>query len=137
MRSPASAQPHRAVLGRLVAHRYHEVERYAQELVGATLLLASDKGIVRDGDILTLDAHARQDAERFLQEVLGPDTVGTWRPTMVLGWARWASWSMVDARRWRVSSISRSSALMSWVTREGYQRPLGHRDGDLVATDVQ
>jgi hypothetical protein len=42
--------------------------------------LAGDRGILRDGDNLTLDAHARADAERFMEDILNPEIQGTWRP---------------------------------------------------------
>jgi hypothetical protein len=42
--------------------------------------LAVDRGILRDGDNLTLDAHARADAEHFMEEILNPEMQGSWRP---------------------------------------------------------
>lgn len=42
--------------------------------------LAKDKGIIRSGDDLSLDAHATRDAERFIQEILDPAIEGKWRP---------------------------------------------------------
>lgn len=42
--------------------------------------LAKDKGIVRDGDDLSLDAHATRDAERFIQEILDDAVEGGWKP---------------------------------------------------------
>ena len=42
--------------------------------------LASHRGIMRSGDNLTLDAHARRDAERFIEEILSDEVPGQWRP---------------------------------------------------------
>lgn len=42
--------------------------------------LARHKGIIRKGDLLSLDAHSRQDAEQFVREILDPETHGTWTP---------------------------------------------------------
>jgi hypothetical protein len=42
--------------------------------------LAKEKGIVRTGDDLSLDAHAARDAQRFIEEILDPSIDGTWRP---------------------------------------------------------
>jgi hypothetical protein len=42
--------------------------------------LAKDRGIIRSGDFLTLDAHAKLDAERFIEEIHNPDVQGSWRP---------------------------------------------------------
>lgn len=41
--------------------------------------LAKEKGIVRTGDELSLDAHATRDAERFIEEILDPAVDGVWR----------------------------------------------------------
>jgi hypothetical protein len=40
--------------------------------------LAQHKGIRRDGDMLSLDAIARRDAETYMKEILDPSTRGTW-----------------------------------------------------------
>jgi hypothetical protein len=40
--------------------------------------LARDKGILRNGDDLSLDAHATRDAERFVQEILDDGIEGRW-----------------------------------------------------------
>lgn len=42
--------------------------------------LAKEKGIVRDGDALTLDTHAQRDAERYIEEVLNEELTGQWKP---------------------------------------------------------
>lgn len=42
--------------------------------------LAREKGIVRSGDDLALDAHATRDAQRFIEEILDPNVEGSWRP---------------------------------------------------------
>ncbi|KAA6460294.1 hypothetical protein DYQ86_14745 [Acidobacteria bacterium AB60] len=43
-------------------------------------VIARDKGIVRDGDELSLDFHAEQLAERFIKEILDSGTEGKWKP---------------------------------------------------------
>jgi hypothetical protein len=45
----------------------------------ARRMIATDKGIVRSGDLLSLDSHARRDAERFMAEMLEDGTKGTWQ----------------------------------------------------------
>jgi hypothetical protein len=42
--------------------------------------LAKERGIIRSGDSLTLDAHARRDAERYVEEILNEELTGQWRP---------------------------------------------------------
>ncbi len=42
--------------------------------------LAKERGIIRSGDALSLDAHARRDAERFVEEILSDEVAGQWRP---------------------------------------------------------
>lgn len=42
--------------------------------------LARERGIVRTGDSLSLDTHARVLAERFISEIQDPNTKGAWRP---------------------------------------------------------
>ena len=42
--------------------------------------LARERGIVRTGDSLSLDTHARRDAERYIDDVLNEETSGNWRP---------------------------------------------------------
>lgn len=42
--------------------------------------LAKEKGILRDGDNLRLDAHARRDAEKFIREILDESLSGQWKP---------------------------------------------------------
>jgi hypothetical protein len=43
-------------------------------------LIAEDKGIMRNGDSLTLDAHARAEAESFLHDIQDTSSKGTWQP---------------------------------------------------------
>lgn len=43
-------------------------------------VIAQDKGIVRDGDELSLDFHAEQLAEKFVKEILDSGTEGKWKP---------------------------------------------------------
>lgn len=42
--------------------------------------LSKERGILRDGDNLSLDAHARRDAERFIEEISDPEIKGQWKP---------------------------------------------------------
>jgi hypothetical protein len=42
--------------------------------------LAREKGIIRNGDMLNLDAHARRDAERYVKEILEASVEGSWKP---------------------------------------------------------
>lgn len=42
--------------------------------------LAKERGIIRSGDSLSLDAHARRDAERFADEILNDEVSGQWKP---------------------------------------------------------
>ena len=43
-------------------------------------VIARDKGIVRDGDELSLDFHAEQLAEKFVKEILDSGAEGKWKP---------------------------------------------------------
>lgn len=43
-------------------------------------IIARDKGILRDGDELSLDYHAEQLAEKFVKEILDSGTEGKWKP---------------------------------------------------------
>jgi hypothetical protein len=42
--------------------------------------LAKERGIIRSGDALSLDAHATRDAERYVEEILSDEISGNWRP---------------------------------------------------------
>jgi len=42
--------------------------------------LAKERGIIRSEDSLSLDAHARRDAERYIEEILNEELHGQWRP---------------------------------------------------------
>ncbi|MEK6208968.1 MAG: hypothetical protein AABM64_01160 [Pseudomonadota bacterium] len=42
--------------------------------------LARERGIIRSSDSLLLDAHARRDAERYIEEILSDEVAGQWRP---------------------------------------------------------
>lgn len=44
-------------------------------------VLSADKGIQRNGDMLSLDAHATQEADRFIADVLNPELTGSWKPS--------------------------------------------------------
>lgn len=43
--------------------------------------LAQHKGVLRSGDALSLDQHAKRDAEKYIKEILDDTTVGAWQPT--------------------------------------------------------
>ena len=43
--------------------------------------LARYQGLLRSGDALSLDAHAIQEADRYIQEALDGNTSGAWKPT--------------------------------------------------------
>jgi len=43
--------------------------------------IANDKGIVRDGDELSLDFHAEQLAEQYITEILDSTVEGKWKPS--------------------------------------------------------
>jgi hypothetical protein len=42
--------------------------------------IANDKGLVRDGDTLSLDFHAEQHAEKVVAEILDTGSEGKWKP---------------------------------------------------------
>lgn len=42
--------------------------------------LSRDRGILRNEDSLSLDAHARVDAERYIAEIQDSETHGVWKP---------------------------------------------------------
>lgn len=42
--------------------------------------LAKERGIIRSDDSLSLDAHARRDAERYIDEILNDELHGQWKP---------------------------------------------------------
>jgi hypothetical protein len=42
--------------------------------------IAKDKGLVREGDAISLDFHAEQQAEKFAAEILDPGVEGKWKP---------------------------------------------------------
>ena len=44
------------------------------------VVIARHKGIIREGDSLSLDAHSNKDAFRFMSEVLDSSITGTWSP---------------------------------------------------------
>lgn len=43
--------------------------------------LAGHKGIIREGDLLSLDAHSKKDAEQFVADVLDNAIEGNWSPS--------------------------------------------------------
>jgi hypothetical protein len=42
--------------------------------------IAKDKGLVREGDLLSLDFHAELLAEKYAKEILDPGSEGKWKP---------------------------------------------------------
>ncbi|MFY9317530.1 MAG: hypothetical protein WAO95_18480 [Burkholderiales bacterium] len=42
--------------------------------------IAKERGIIRSGDSMSLDTHARRDAERYIDDILNEETTGIWRP---------------------------------------------------------
>ncbi len=42
--------------------------------------LAKERGIIRSGDNLSLDTHARRDAEQFVADILNDEVAGQWKP---------------------------------------------------------
>lgn len=45
--------------------------------------IATHKGIIREGDRISLDAHARQEAEEYIRQVQDDTIQGSWKPTAV------------------------------------------------------
>lgn len=45
--------------------------------------LASHQGIVRDGDSLSLDQHAKREAEEYISQILDDEVQGAWNPNSV------------------------------------------------------
>jgi hypothetical protein len=43
--------------------------------------IAADKGLVRDGDLLSLDFHAEQYAQKIVDEILDTTSEGRWKPS--------------------------------------------------------
>jgi hypothetical protein len=48
-------------------------------------VIKADKGVIREGDLLSLDAHARHQADEFIAEILDEEITGTWRPSLSQG----------------------------------------------------
>jgi hypothetical protein len=44
------------------------------------VLLAHHQGIIRNGDALSLDQHAKREAEEYIQEILDDSKQGRWQP---------------------------------------------------------
>jgi len=45
--------------------------------------LASHQGIIRNGDALSLDQHAKREAEEYISQMLDDEVKGAWNPTSV------------------------------------------------------
>lgn len=43
--------------------------------------IADHRGIIRNGDALSLDAHARDEAEKYVEEILDDSISGSWKPS--------------------------------------------------------
>lgn len=48
-------------------------------------IIATHKGIIREGDRISLDAHARQEAEEYIRQIQDDTVQGSWKPTAVKG----------------------------------------------------
>lgn len=48
-------------------------------------LIATHKGIIREGDMISLDAHARQEAEEYIRQIQDDTVQGSWKPAAVKG----------------------------------------------------
>lgn len=43
--------------------------------------IANQKGILRNGDLVSLDEHGKRDADEYMRQSLDPSVEGTWNPT--------------------------------------------------------
>lgn len=43
-------------------------------------VIAQHKGIIREGDLISLDAHAKLDAEKYINDVSDDSVIGSWKP---------------------------------------------------------
>lgn len=43
--------------------------------------IANHKGIIRTGDMLSLDHHAKSEADQYIEECLDPNVEGSWKPS--------------------------------------------------------
>jgi hypothetical protein len=46
-------------------------------------LIASDRGIIKIGDQLSLDQHAQNEADQFINDIKDSEKVGTWKPGII------------------------------------------------------
>jgi hypothetical protein len=46
-------------------------------------LIASDRGIIKQGDQLSLDQHAQNEADEFIKDIEDSDKIGSWKPGLV------------------------------------------------------
>lgn len=44
-------------------------------------VIANQKGILRNGDLVSLDEHGKRDADEFIRQCLDPSVEGSWNPT--------------------------------------------------------
>lgn len=42
--------------------------------------IASDKGIIKKGDQLSLDIHAQSEADQYIRDIMDPEISGSWKP---------------------------------------------------------
>lgn len=47
--------------------------------------MKEDKGIIRDGELLSLDAHAQKEAESMIREIQDDSIEGSWKPSPTTG----------------------------------------------------
>lgn len=47
----------------------------------ARLFLATDKGLLREDDLFSLDVHATADADDFIRQIKDPTVKGNWKPS--------------------------------------------------------
>ena len=60
-----------------------ELRRWRAYTGNTRAAIAAHKGIIRDGDMISLDAHARQEAEGYIRQILDDSVQGSWKPGIV------------------------------------------------------
>lgn len=56
------------------------LKRYRLYDGNARRAISQHKGLLRDGDVISLDAHATKDAERYVAEICDASVLGSWKP---------------------------------------------------------
>lgn len=46
-------------------------------------IIAKDRGIIKQGDLLSLDQHAQNEADQYIQDINDLGKTGTWKPGMI------------------------------------------------------